>query len=358
MAETSPGDTPGGPVDSLRRRFFSVPTLVSFAVAISLIVLLATQFEFDWRETWENIRGLNPWFYLAAFALHYTGFVFRGYRWRILARGAATADAPSAADTTLRFTQLVLMGWFVNSVAWLRLGDAYRAYAFSQQSKESFSWTLGTILSERVIDMAAVFVLVVIGAVFMSASLVTGGPAYIAVATGLMAAGLALLAAMRQFGPRLARLLPARLEGAYHRFHKGALGSLRQLPVVLALSFTIWLIEAGRLYLVVQALDANIGLALVLVATVIHAVLSTVPTPGGVGAVELGLTSLLVVAGMEYSDAGSVVVLERSITYLSVILVGGVMFLLWQVAIARRRGEGAAAGAPLSEDLPALDTKC
>ena len=184
--------------------------------------------------------------------------------------------------------------------------------------------------------MAAVFVLVVIGAVFMSASLVTGGPAYIAVATGLMAAGLALLAAMRQFGPRLARLLPARLEGAYHRFHKGALGSLRQLPVVLALSFTIWLIEAGRLYLVVQALDANIGLALVLVATVIHAVLSTVPTPGGVGAVELGLTSLLVVAGMEYSDAGSVVVLERSITYLSVILVGGILFLLWQVATARR----------------------
>ncbi len=36
---------------SLRRRFFSIPTLASFGVAIAIIVMLSTSTGLDWDET-------------------------------------------------------------------------------------------------------------------------------------------------------------------------------------------------------------------------------------------------------------------------------------------------------------------
>ena len=66
-----------------------------------------------------------------------------------------------------------------------------------------------------------------------------------------------------------------------------------------------------------------------------HAILSTVPTPGGVGAVEPGVTGLLVL-GMDRSDALSVALTDRTITYLSILVFGGIAMLLWQASYRRR----------------------
>ena len=325
---------------SLRRRFFSLPTLLSFAVAIAFIYFLATRFDIDWAKTFQNVRGTDRWSYLLALVLYYLSFVFRGLRWRVLAgnagmRGPANVRLPSA----LRFAQLILMGWFVNSVTWLRLGDAYRAYAFSEDSKGGFSWSLGTVFAERVVDMATVFALIVIGVALYSATRDSGGVEYILAAAFLMAGALALLLVfMKGYGARVARYLPKRVGPAYLRFQEAALGSLRQrrLAPVFGLGLAAWLLEVARLSFVVQALDMNIGVPLVLVVALSHAILSTVPTPGGVGAVEPGVTGLLVL-GMAREDAVSIVLVDRSVTYLSVIIFGGLAFLLWHVSRARRR---------------------
>ncbi|MXX53868.1 MAG: flippase-like domain-containing protein, partial [Dehalococcoidia bacterium] len=136
------------------RRIFSIPTLLSFGVAAGVILFLATRFDLDWGETWRGILDINPWFYLLAFALYYMSFIFRGMRWKMLATNAAESSSDETqVPSTLHTSQLIVIGWFVNSVTWLRMGDAYRAYAFAADSKSSFSWSLGTLLAERVMDM-------------------------------------------------------------------------------------------------------------------------------------------------------------------------------------------------------------
>ena len=95
-----------------------------------------------------------------------------------------------------------------------------------------------------------------------------------------------------------------------------------------------------------QALGFDIPLSLVLVAALGHAILSTVPTPGGIGAVEPGVTGLLIL-GMTRHDAASVALLDRSITYLSVIVIGGIIFLIWNINRSRRKRT------PLSNEEPA-----
>ena len=152
-----------------------------------------------------------------------------------------------------------------------------------------------------------------------------------------MAVGLAaMMIVMRRYGASLARFLPARFQNRYHRFHRSALDSLKRLPIIFMLGVAGWMLEAARLYLVVQALDLSIGLPLVLVVALGHAILSTVPTPGGIGAVEPGVTGLLTL-GLARGDAVSITLVDRTITYLSVIVIGGVVFLLWQASQARRR---------------------
>ena len=145
----------------LRRRVFSLPTLLSFVLAIAIIYLLATRFDVDWSKTWDGVRHMNVLLYLLALGLYYLSFGVRGLRWRMLARNAGIFDFPNARlPSVLRFSQLIIIGWFVNAVAWLRLGDPYRAYELSRESRSGFAWSLGTVLAERVMDMAAVLALV------------------------------------------------------------------------------------------------------------------------------------------------------------------------------------------------------
>ena len=326
---------------SLRRRILSWPAALLFAVVIAFIYFLATRFDLDRDLIWENVRAMNPWLYVLALALYYLSFVFRGLRWRILAHNASVDDSPHIRLPSVpRYSQLIIIGWFVNSVTWLRMGDAYRAYAFSKESGGDFSWSLGTVLAERVMDMATVLALILVAAISYSATSSSGGSGYIVAAAFAMATGLVVvLALMKRYGARVARFLPVRFEEAYHRFQEGALGSFRQIPVPFLLGLIGWLLEAARLYFVVQALDLTISLPLVLVVALGHAILSTVPTPGGVGAVEPGVTGLLVL-GLERNDAVSVALVDRSITYLSVILFGFVAFLMWQITQSRSRRQG------------------
>ena len=340
-----PASDEGAERVSIKRRVFSVQTLLAFGVAAALIFFLATRFDVDWGVTWDSVRGMNPWLYLLAMALYYISFVFRGFRWQILARNAGVHTAPGArVPTVFQCSRLIVIGWFVNSITWLRLGDAYRAYAFSEDSRGSFSVSLGTVLAERVIDMAAVFAVLLVSAIFLTTARDSAASGYILIAAFLMVFGLAaVMVLMRAYGTRLARFLPGRLEMAYHRFHQGTLGSFKRLPAVASLGLAGWFMEIGRLFFVVHALGLGIELALVPVVALGSAILSTVPTPGGVGFVEPGVTGLLLIS-LDRHDAVSVAVVDRSITYLSVIVLGGLIFALRQVGQARQARRELAGG--------------
>lgn len=332
-------DAGGSPSVSLRQRILSPYSLLSFAVAFAVLYFLAVRFDIEWSQTWANIKALDPVQYALAFIFYALTFVFRGARWKILSRTAGLEDIPnSRVPSVARFAQIIVIGWFVNAIALLRLGDAYRAYALSDETRAGFSWSLGTIFAERIIDMVAVFLLIVAGALVFSLTAGFAGTFYIVGAASAMAVALvAILAVMRLgYGARLASILPDRLERSYQRFHAGTVGSFGQLQVPFLLSLVGWILEIARLYSVVQALGFDISIPLVLIAALGNAILSTVPTPGGVGAVEPGLTGLLALEMVRH-DAASVTLVDRSITYLSILVVGGLIFLAWNLTRSRRR---------------------
>ncbi len=322
---------------SLRSRILSLPTLIAFCIAIGFISFLLTRFDVEWSSTWDNISTMNPGLYFLAMLFYYASFVFRGIRWRILARNSINEfcdqdNIPSVKDAA----QLIIIGWFVNSITWFRIGDAYRAYLFAEDSNRQISWSLGTVLAERVLDTVTVFMLLAVSSVFVYSSFTNHAGIYIVVAALAMALLLVFsLMTMKRYGFRIASILPYGLEQAYLKFHQGTLDSLKQFKILIGLGLLGWILEIARLYFVILALDLNVSIPLIIVVALGHAILSTVPTPGGVGAVEPGMIGILMI-GVVRHEAISIVLVDRSITYLSVICVGGLVLLSRYIRTKRR----------------------
>jgi hypothetical protein len=323
----------GDPV-SVAQRVFSLPTLVSLALAVAFLVFLVLRFDVDLGATLQQVKNSNPWLLLLALAVHYTTFIFRGARWRLLLQNSQGKEQPTPG--ILYCSQLTLLGWFANSVIWFRLGDAYRAYLYHSERGASFSRTAGTILSERVLDTALVAVLLVMAVVFLVGQGTRASWAVVAIALALLAILALALLFIVAFREKLLRRLPDWLAERYQRFCEGVLGSFRQLPLVTLLGLMGWLAEVARLYLVTAALGIHLGVPLIVFITLANSLLTLVPTPGGVGAVESGVSGLLVrLSGLAASGAAALVLVDRSISYVSIIVSGAVVFFARQ-AFRRR----------------------
>ena len=331
---------------SLRRRFLSLPTAVSFAAAAALLVLLLTRFEVDWVRTVEVVRESNPWWLVLAAAVHYTTFLFRGARWRLLMANATRGeDPPQPLPPTLYYGAIILIGWFANSVTWFRLGDAYRAYAYADDTRTNFSQAMGTVVADRVVDIGVVLTLMAggVAALYWSGN-ARPSPVFLAAGAVLFAmvlAGLLVMYLVRDWaGPRL----PRRLAGAYERFHAGTMGSFRRLHLVVLLGVLSWLAEVGRLFFVLKALGVELATALVFFVPMANGLLTAVPlTPGGLGIVEPGVTGLLLLE-LVREEAVAIALLDRSISYVSIVATGGTAFLIRHVLVARRTTRGAQPG--------------
>ena len=340
MPSQDPSPPPPGAAPSFAwqwRRWLAIPTLAAVAVVVLFTLLAITRFDINPGEIWDIIRASRPGYYLLALFAYYLTFPLRGLRWRMLLDNAGAFDR-KRRPTVFEHSVLVLISWFANLVTWFRLGDAYRAFLLTSKWKLNFPLTMGTVLAERVMDIIVVLPLLLLagigllrGETSQKASLVLGG------ATVLAFFAAAVVLVMRIYGMRVARFLPARLEKAFVSLQQGMMQSFRQMPATVLLTAAIWLLEAVRLYFVVHALGLELGLAFILFVTLANSMLTAIPvTPGGVGFVELGLTGLLVLA-LPRTDAAAVTLLDRSISYFSILVLGGAAFFLRQAWEAHRR---------------------
>ena len=309
----------------LKGRFLHWRTLISMALALSFLVFLLFRLEVDLGETWARVRGANPFLYLLAFLTYYVSFPLRAWRWRrmLVNAGLASPHLPSS----WRLTPHILINFFANCVLYARLGDAYRAYLLREDTGASLPRALGTVAAERALDLAAILFLLALSGVGL-----WGQESFLpllGVGFGVVAFLFLLLGAMGRFGLALSQRLPGRLRALYLPFQEGTLGSFAQLRPVALASLGVWVLETGRVYLVVLALGVSVSPFLVLFAGQAIALLSAIPlTPAGLGLVEAGVAGVFMTA-LPPEEAWSVALLDRTISYLSLIPVG-LALLAWR----------------------------
>ena len=324
---------------SLEKKFFNIRTFVSFGVAFAILYFFVRQMNLNVAEVARNIASANPALYLAGMAIYYTTFLVRGLRWRLLLENVGFGeDAGRKLPSVLGMAEIIFLSWFANCIMPAKLGDAYRAYLLKRNAPVSFSKTIGTVLAERILDLLVTFVL--LGVTWLTIfhgtlppEILIGMQASLAVAVAVV---LGLLA-MRNLGTLIRKVIPKRFRHYYGLLEEGTLRSFQQLPLVVGYTLLAWLIEATRLYFVVLSLGlVGVGFPIILFTAIAGSLLTTVPiTPAGIGFVEGGIIGILMVAGrlglvagLDQNLVSSIAILDRAISYWSLVLFGLVLYLV------------------------------
>ncbi|HEX4579158.1 MAG TPA: lysylphosphatidylglycerol synthase transmembrane domain-containing protein [Candidatus Dormibacteraeota bacterium] len=320
-------------------RLLTRRTVLSLAAAAVIVAVAIWRAPIDWSDAWNRIRHANLGLYLAALLVYQSSFLVRSWRWKLLLRNAGEDRR------ILPLVPIMVVSFFVNCVVPAKMGDVYRAYLARLRLRVPVSRALGTIIAERLLDLVVLMgLLLVAGAILFHDRAPGVLIPYLVAGFVVCAAGIGAILVMRAGrGQRLVRLLPEAVFHRYESFRMGTVASFRHLEVLVPLTALVWAMESARLALVVFALGdgGSLGPAQLLLIALVAALLTTVPfLPGGLGLVEAGMVGVLVSVGdLGRNAALSIALLDRSISYGSVVAVGAIVFAVTHVRLPRVRDE-------------------
>ena len=142
-------------------------------VSINLLLITVGLFSFwrigehiDFNKTWRTITSLKIDIILLIVLATISAYTLRTYRWMLLLNHQRNKTSFTAASVSLMY------GYFVN-LGIPRLGEIARAGAINKQTKKPFSFVLGTIVVERLIDILSLASLLLIYLLVFSKILTT-----------------------------------------------------------------------------------------------------------------------------------------------------------------------------------------
>jgi uncharacterized protein (TIRG00374 family) len=319
--------TPG----TLGSKLLKPQTLISFVFALGIMIFFFRRLDISFSEVRRDVSAANPWYFIAAFAVYYAAMVLRGIRWGWMLR-AAEVDKIDGVEMPNRvvLTEILMLSWFVNCLLPARLGDAYRGYVLKREAKISFSASLGTIVAERIVDLfVLVLILVTTGLITFHGHSTPGQADQAYLAAGILVSiGVVALLAL-WFGRHIIeRRLPHRLREQFVRMHDAIFACLRKPWRFIGISAVIWVMDGIRLLLVAKALGVGISFANATFVSLMSSLLTTLPiTPAGLGVVETAMIVVLKWVDVTPSLATSVTLMDRLITYWSLIAVGLILYI-------------------------------
>jgi len=308
-------------------------TLLSAAVSavgvVALVVWALDQPAPSWPGGTAELLALAAG--LAAFAV---ATLLRAARWRSLARAAGV---PLGAGEAVSLT---VSGYALNNVLPARAGDVYRGLTVARDGVP-LAAAAGSIVAERVLDAAA------LGVLLLAALLVGPDGARLpedlhgALVLGICAAGLAAVGLVAVLWRR-ARLFLVNLLSSL-----AAIGR-RTVAIALLVSFVLWGLEALVYVLAGHAVGVPIDLLGAAYVLALANLVGALPSaPSAVGTYDLAVVFAARSLGASGAAAVSYVLALRAVLFLPITVIGIL------VLVVRRRQAGPAPPVPVSAPAPA-----
>lgn len=303
---------------------------IVFPLLLGAAILVWTYHGFDFRSIWQVLDGGTDYGWLL-FSLVFgvLGHLFRGWRW--MQTLAPLGEHPKAANCVYA----VFVSYAANLVI-PRVGEVSRCGVLAKYDGVSFSRSLGTVVTERLIDTLCVllitgFTLLIQSRVFAAFFRKTGtNTSYLA---GLFTSTnfyitLVCIAALLVLAFFLVRNLTvfARVRGIIRNVWEGcrSLRDVRNLPLFVFYTAAIWGCYFLQFYVSLFCFDFSAGLGIVpaLVMFVVGSIAVAVPTPNGAGPWHFAVITMMMMYGVDKEEAGIFALLVHGIQTLLLILLG------------------------------------
>lgn len=290
----------------------------------------------DLTRVWSEMRTADPGLLVLSITLTLLLYVVRTQRWQYM----LAPLGPTRFSVALRAT---VIGFAASAVLPARAGEVLRPLLLARKEGLAATAVFATVVVERILDLAAVLLLLAAYLLFFDAGTSARAPAlYEAVRLGALVTTtgavvvLVLMAVLAADPTRLHRLmlsatrvLPTRFAHALARFAQTFAEGLAvvrrpsRLLASLGLSLVLWIIIATQVWMVSYAFRLPIPYpgAYLLAALLVVGV--ALPTPGGVGgfheAFRIGATSFF---GAENDAAVGAAIVLHAASFVPVMLMG------------------------------------
>ena len=313
-----------------RKKIIKKVLQVVFPLLLGLFILVWVYRDFNFQRVGEVLTGGMDYGWIAL-SLVFGVFanLFRGWRWKL-------ALEPLNEHPKMANCVYAIFISYASNLVIPRVGEVSRCGVLSKYDGVSFSKSLGTVVSERMIDTLCVglitgLVLVSQMPVFATffaetgtnvgryAEVLTSGHFYL-ILLCVVAALLLVFFLIRNVA------LFAKLKGILHNVWQGivALKDIKQIPIYIMYTIGIWVCYFLEFYLTFYAFgfSAHLGLSAGLVMFVVGTLAVIVPTPNGAGPWHFAVMTMMVLYGVGKEDAGIFALLVHGIQTFLLILLG------------------------------------
>lgn len=314
---------------------------LGIALSAGAVALLLSQVSA--KDLLRNIGRADPWWLVAACAVTVFGYYLRARRWGEIL-------APEARIATGRLFAATMVGFLAINTLPARLGEFVRAYALARTERLRTATVLGSVVIERVFDLAALGSFWALSLMFAPYPAWFRWSGYVTIALGLLVTGgLWLLHAGHyhagSFGARLGAWVPAGILGplapSVATFTAGlrAFGNPSALARAGGITAAMWLVNGGVFLLVGLSTGIPLPLWAPFLLTFVVCIAITVPSsPGFIGVLEGSCVVGLALLGIDASRALAYAVLYHLTQVVPLVFLGGFY------AVRGRGGIGAGDG--------------
>lgn len=290
-------------------------------------------FDFELLTSTLN-EGMNWWWMAFSLIFGITAQLFRGLRWK------QTLEPMGEKPRTSTCVHAVFLSYAASLII-PRIGEVTRCGVLTKYDGTSFSKSLGTVVTERVID--SLLVLVITALVFLSQAKVfyhffdetgTNITEWVTkfTATGYIVTGLCLVALCILAFILIRKLtIFAHIKESIKGIQEGvmSLKDVKNKTLFTAYTLGIWGSYFLHYYITFFCFDFTCGLGfnVALVSFIVGSIAVIVPTPNGMGPWHFAVKTILVLYGLQETNAETFVIIVHTIQTALIPLLGAYSLL-------------------------------
>ncbi|MBO5866223.1 MAG: flippase-like domain-containing protein [Bacteroidaceae bacterium] len=310
------------------KKFFNKILKTVLPIFLGLLILFMIYDDFDFSRLWSDFVNMNIFWFLLSTFFGVMSHVVRGWRWKL------TLAPLGYNPSTVNSVYSIFIAYAANLVI-PRVGEVSRCVVLEQNDNVPFAQSLGTVVSERLIDTLMVLLITLFAValqwpVFVNfidnVGLAVPGAGGFSVSGWLviLLSFVAIVALLFIFLKKMA--FWKKIRSFIAKFVEGLLSLTRMKRVWLFVleTIAIWFCYFMQFYLCFFCFEftSTLSVSAGLLLFVAGSIAVVVPTPNGAGPWHFAIISIMMLYGVSLADAEAFALIVHSTQTLLVAVLG------------------------------------
>ena len=320
------------------KKIFNHMVKTVLPIFLGALILYMIYDDFDFTQLWSALQGMDMFWFAVSTLFGIMSHVIRGWRWKLTL--APLGYRPSSSVCV----NAIFVSYAANLVI-PRVGEVSRCVILEQHEKIPFAQSLGTVVSERLLDTLMVLLITAVAVILQwpvfctflenagfSANSKTlfssmGGWLIILLSTAAIAVLLYFLVRKMTLWKRFKSFLSNFIVGVM------SLTKMKNGWVFVLETVGIWFCYFMQFYLCFFCFGFSEGLSLeaALLLFVAGSIAVVVPTPNGAGPWHFAIISIMILYGVAQTDASVFALIVHSTQTLLVAVLGIYALIMLQI---------------------------